>query len=141
MQIPRIDIGTAVNAVELDPNIVALYGEGIGDDSGTEEGNDDSDSNGFCSDESGVEDDDDDDKRSSSSAAVGVVHADVHVTTYGEEKHGEENGAGGGVTTKVLYYNSVQHSYIHTFIHSYTHTLIHSYTHNPFLYLYTPRSR
>eukprot|EP01040_Poterioochromonas_malhamensis_P006478 gene6478-6978_t len=37
-QIPRIDISTASNAIELDPNVIALYGEGI------EDGGDDEDS-------------------------------------------------------------------------------------------------
>ena len=31
-QIPRFDINLANNAIELDPNIVALYGEGMDDD-------------------------------------------------------------------------------------------------------------
>jgi TAZ zinc finger len=35
IQIPRLDIGSAVNAIECDPNVVALYGEGV-DDSGDE---------------------------------------------------------------------------------------------------------
>lgn len=38
-QIPRIDISTASNAIELDPNVIALYGEGI-EDSGDDEGDD-----------------------------------------------------------------------------------------------------
>ena len=33
IQIPRIDINIQANAIELDPNVVALYGEGV-DDSG-----------------------------------------------------------------------------------------------------------
>lgn len=39
-QIPRIDIHAANNAIELDPNVIALYGEGI-DDSGDDESYDD----------------------------------------------------------------------------------------------------
>jgi len=35
IQIPRIDINIQSNAIELDPNVVALYGEGV-DDSGDE---------------------------------------------------------------------------------------------------------
>ena len=31
-QIPRIDINTSSNAIELDPNVIALYGEGIDDE-------------------------------------------------------------------------------------------------------------
>lgn len=36
MQIPRIDITAASNAVELDPNVVALYGEGVEESSSSE---------------------------------------------------------------------------------------------------------
>lgn len=35
-QVPRIDINSASNAIELDPNVMALYGEGV-EDSGDEE--------------------------------------------------------------------------------------------------------
>eukprot|EP00596_Hydrurales_sp_CCMP1899_P002725 CAMPEP_0119033904 /NCGR_PEP_ID=MMETSP1177-20130426/969_1 /TAXON_ID=2985 /ORGANISM="Ochromonas sp, Strain CCMP1899" /LENGTH=278 /DNA_ID=CAMNT_0006991011 /DNA_START=181 /DNA_END=1018 /DNA_ORIENTATION=- len=35
-QVPRIDINSASNAIELDPNVMALYGEGV-EDSGEEE--------------------------------------------------------------------------------------------------------
>lgn len=31
-QVPRFDINSSTNAIELDPNIVALYGEGVDDD-------------------------------------------------------------------------------------------------------------
>jgi len=31
VQIPRLDIGLTSNAIELDPNVIALYGEGIDD--------------------------------------------------------------------------------------------------------------
>lgn len=41
-QIPRIDINAASNAIELDPNIIALYGEGV-EDSGDEDENEYSD--------------------------------------------------------------------------------------------------
>lgn len=49
IQVPRIDISLNSNAVENDPNVTALYGEGI-DDSGDE-----------CDDESGSEDGNEDD--------------------------------------------------------------------------------
>ena len=44
-QIPRFDIGVECNAIELDPNIVALYGEGVDDDDdcANGEGDDDED--------------------------------------------------------------------------------------------------
>ena len=32
-QIPRIDINAPSNAIELDPNVSALYGEGVADSS------------------------------------------------------------------------------------------------------------
>ena len=35
-QVPRIDINSASNAIELDPNVMALYGEGV-EDSGDDE--------------------------------------------------------------------------------------------------------
>jgi len=46
-QIPRIDINLSINSVELDPNIVALYGEGMDDeeeDGGDEDSDEDEDS-------------------------------------------------------------------------------------------------
>jgi hypothetical protein len=49
MQVPRLDINSAANAIELDPNVVALYGEGL-EDSDCDECEDDQD------DESGEED-------------------------------------------------------------------------------------
>ena len=51
IQIPRLDINTPSNAIELDPNTMALYGEGLED--GGEDGNaddfvsDDEESNGW----------------------------------------------------------------------------------------------
>jgi TAZ zinc finger len=58
MQIPRIDINQASNAIELDPNVTALYGEGV-EDSGEEGDMDDSDSeddDDFTTDGSGDDD-------------------------------------------------------------------------------------
>jgi len=43
-QIPRIDISASNNAIELDPNVIALYGEGVEDS--CDDGDDDDDSEG-----------------------------------------------------------------------------------------------
>jgi hypothetical protein len=43
LQVPRIDIGSASNAIELDPNVVALYGEGVGGSDDDEDGDCDED--------------------------------------------------------------------------------------------------
>ena len=45
VQIPRLDITIPSNAIELDPNTMALYGEGL------EDGGEDADADDFASDD------------------------------------------------------------------------------------------
>ena len=60
---PRIDINSASNAIELDPNVMALYGEGV-EDSGEDE----------C--EGGSEEDEEEKEEDDEAVAAAAAEAD-----------------------------------------------------------------
>jgi transcription elongation factor Elf1 len=72
-QVPRIDINSASNAIELDPNVMALYGEGV-EDSGDEE------CEGGSEDEEDAEKDEDDEAAAAAAAEADQddLRSDVH---------------------------------------------------------------
>lgn len=71
-QVPRIDINSASNAIELDPNVMALYGEGV-EDSG-----DDECGGGSEEDEEVEKEDDDDAVAAAAQADLEDLRSDVH---------------------------------------------------------------
>jgi transcription elongation factor Elf1 len=72
-QVPRIDINSASNAIELDPNVMALYGEGV-EDSGDDE------CEGGSEDEEDAEKDEDDEAVAAAAAEADQddLRSDVH---------------------------------------------------------------
>jgi transcription elongation factor Elf1 len=89
--IPRIDISVATNAIELDPNVIALYGEGI-DDSGEDGGDDDE-----YSDEEG------DDDLGNKDAGAGTVMNRVEKTiSHSQDAYDGDGGAAGGRGMQML---------------------------------------
>ena len=71
-QVPRIDINSASNAIELDPNVMALYGEGV-EDSG-----DDECGGGSEEDEEVEKEDDDEAVAAAAQADLEDLRSDVH---------------------------------------------------------------
>ena len=71
-QVPRIDINSASNAIELDPNVMALYGEGV-EDSG-----DDECGGGSEEDEEVEKEDDDEAVAAAAQAELEDLRSDVH---------------------------------------------------------------
>ena len=105
IQIPRLDINTPSNAIELDPNTMALYGEGL------EDGGEDGDADDFVS--------DDEESNGWYIPRIAYEHSHIHTYIYNTLCiHSQMHGC--------------RQIYIH--IHTCTHQT-HIYTHNIYIHI------